>query len=115
MINLSSRAADRGHVERGDRHQQAGGTRGRFNVSSDHQRARQIVGAPPTMFIIYTEDDFIEVTSDTRFFQHGEAKCGRPILVRDMTEICVSRRSVKKHIFGLGLRPAGGAREGTYL
>lgn len=42
----------------------------------------QIKGSPPTMFMIYPEGNFIEVTTETPFFQIGEAKYGRPILVR---------------------------------
>lgn len=42
----------------------------------------QIKGGPPTLFLIYPEGNFIEVTEDTPFFQIGEAKYGKPILVR---------------------------------
>ncbi|WP_298970222.1 peptidase [uncultured Roseobacter sp.] len=42
----------------------------------------QIQGSAPTMFMVYPEGNFIEVTSETPFFQIGEAKYGRPILVR---------------------------------
>lgn len=42
----------------------------------------QIKGSPPTLFLIYPEGNFIEVTDDTPFFQIGEAKYGKPILVR---------------------------------
>ena len=42
----------------------------------------QIKGSGPTMFLIYPEGNFIEVTSETPFFQIGEAKYGKPILVR---------------------------------
>ncbi|MDW4499137.1 peptidase [Sulfitobacter sp. D35] len=42
----------------------------------------QIKGGPPTMFLIYPEGNFIEVTEETPFFQIGEAKYGKPILVR---------------------------------
>lgn len=42
----------------------------------------QIKGGAPTMFMIYPEGNFIEVTSETPFFQIGETKYGRPILVR---------------------------------
>jgi putative proteasome-type protease len=42
----------------------------------------QIKGSPPTMFMIYPEGNFIEVTLETPFFQIGETKYGRPILVR---------------------------------
>ena len=42
----------------------------------------QIKGGAPTMFMIYPEGNFIEVTPETPFFQIGETKYGRPILVR---------------------------------
>ncbi len=42
----------------------------------------QIAGGEPTMFMIYPEGNFIEVSSDTPFQQIGEMKYGRPILVR---------------------------------
>ena len=42
----------------------------------------QIKGGTPTLFLIYPEGNFIEVTDDTPFFQIGETKYGKPILVR---------------------------------
>lgn len=42
----------------------------------------QIKGADPRLFLIYPEGNFIEATSETPFFQTGENKYGRPILVR---------------------------------
>jgi putative proteasome-type protease len=42
----------------------------------------QISGAPPRLFLIYSEGNFIEASDDTPFFQIGEAKYGKPILVR---------------------------------
>lgn len=42
----------------------------------------QIYGGPPRMFLIYPEGNFIETGEDTPFFQIGEIKYGRPILVR---------------------------------
>ncbi|WP_424986467.1 peptidase [Microbulbifer sp. S227A] len=42
----------------------------------------QIAGSEPRMFLIYPEGNFIETGSDTPFFQIGEMKYGRPILVR---------------------------------
>jgi len=42
----------------------------------------QIKGGAPTLFLIYPEGNFIEVTEDAPFFQIGEAKYGKPILVR---------------------------------
>lgn len=42
----------------------------------------QVKGGPPTLFLIYPAGNFIEVTEETPFFQIGEAKYGKPILVR---------------------------------
>lgn len=42
----------------------------------------QIKGGRPTVFLIYPEGNFIEITDDTPFFQIGETKYGKPILVR---------------------------------
>lgn len=42
----------------------------------------QIAGMPPRLFLIYPEGNFIEAEEDTPFFQIGETKYGRPILVR---------------------------------
>lgn len=42
----------------------------------------QIAGMEPRLFLIYPEGNFIEASPDTPFFQIGETKYGRPILVR---------------------------------
>ncbi|MGB1390418.1 MAG: peptidase [Paracoccaceae bacterium] len=42
----------------------------------------QIAGSAPRLFLIYPEGNFIEAGPDTPFFQIGEMKYGRPILVR---------------------------------
>lgn len=42
----------------------------------------QIVGSQPRLFMIYPEGNFIEAGIDTPYFQIGETKYGRPILVR---------------------------------
>lgn len=42
----------------------------------------QIAGGQPTIFLVYPQGNFIEITDDTPFFQIGEAKYGKPILVR---------------------------------
>ena len=42
----------------------------------------QIKGSPPRLFQVYPEGNFIEAGEDTPFFQGGEMKYGRPILVR---------------------------------
>ncbi len=42
----------------------------------------QIASGEPRLFLIYPEGNFIEATGDTLYFQSGETKYGRPILVR---------------------------------
>ena len=42
----------------------------------------QIRGSQPRLFHIYPEGNFIESTEDTPFFQIGETKYGKPIIVR---------------------------------
>jgi len=42
----------------------------------------QIKGSKPRLFMIYPEGNFIESTEDTPFFQIGETKYGKPIIVR---------------------------------
>lgn len=44
--------------------------------------AGQIRDGEPTLFMIYPEGNFIEASEDTPYFQIGETKYGRPILVR---------------------------------
>tara|TARA_X000001036_G_scaffold89081_1_gene81323 strand:- start:1975 stop:2715 length:741 start_codon:yes stop_codon:yes gene_type:complete len=42
----------------------------------------QIKGDEPRIFMIYPEGNFIEVSTDNPFFQIGETKYGKPILIR---------------------------------
>ena len=42
----------------------------------------QIRGTEPRLFMIYPEGNFIEASEDTPFFQVGETKYGKPIIVR---------------------------------
>lgn len=42
----------------------------------------QIKGSEPRLFLIYPEGNFIEATDENPYFQIGEAKYGRPILLR---------------------------------
>lgn len=42
----------------------------------------QVKGSAPRLFMVYPEGNFIEASTDTPFFQIGETKYGRPILVR---------------------------------
>ena len=60
--------------------QDANGSSSRFTASII--LAGQIAGMEPRLFMIYPEGNFIEASSDTPFFQIGETKYGRPILIR---------------------------------
>ena len=42
----------------------------------------EIAGGAPRLFLIYPEGNFIEASADTPFFQIGETKYGRPIIIR---------------------------------
>ena len=42
----------------------------------------QIMGQPPELYLIYPEGNFIEASEDQSFFQIGETKYGKPIIVR---------------------------------
>ncbi|MEN0039899.1 MAG: peptidase [Pseudomonadota bacterium] len=73
----------------------------------------QVKGGDPTLFMVYPEGNFVEVTQETPFFQIGEAKYGKPILVRaydaDMTFddaiklLCVSFDSTIKANLSVGM------------
>lgn len=54
--------------------------KGRFTASMIV--AGQIAGMEPRLFLVYPEGNFIEASFDTPFFQIGETKYGRPILIR---------------------------------
>ena len=45
----------------------------------------QIAGAPPQLYNIYPQGNFIAATEDTPYFQIGESKYGKPILDRALT------------------------------
>jgi putative proteasome-type protease len=53
---------------------------GRFTASMIV--AGQIKGMEPRLFLVYAEGNFIEASFDTPFFQIGETKYGRPIILR---------------------------------
>ncbi len=42
----------------------------------------QVRGGAPRLFMVYSEGNFVEASEDTPFFQIGETKYGKPILVR---------------------------------
>lgn len=55
----------------------------------------QIEGVGPRLFLVYPEGNFIEATEDTPFFQIGETKYGRPILVRGFDRTMSFEAAVK--------------------
>lgn len=55
----------------------------------------QIAGMEPRLFLIYPEGNFIEASADTPFFQIGETKYGRPILVRGYSKDMSFEAAVK--------------------
>jgi len=62
--------------------QEANGDRGMGKFTASLILAGQIAGMEPRLFMIYPEGNFIEAGWDTPFFQIGETKYGRPILIR---------------------------------
>jgi putative proteasome-type protease len=62
--------------------QNANGDGGRVKFSATMIVAGQIKGMQPRLFMIYPEGNFIEASWDTPFFQIGETKYGRPIIIR---------------------------------
>lgn len=62
--------------------QEANGDRGQNRFTASMILAGQIAGMAPRLFLIYPEGNFIEAGSDTPFFQIGETKYGRPIILR---------------------------------
>ncbi len=42
----------------------------------------QVRGGEPRLFLIYPEGNFVEASEDTPFFQIGETKYGKPMLIR---------------------------------
>ena len=62
--------------------QDANGARGKGRFTATIILAGQIKGMEPRLFMVYPEGNFIEASRDTPFFQIGETKYGRPILIR---------------------------------
>jgi len=65
-----------------DERQLANGAHGQGRFTASMIIAGQIKGMEPRLFLIYPEGNFIEASWDTPFFQIGETKYGRPILLR---------------------------------
>lgn len=62
--------------------QTANGEQGQGKFTASMIVAGQIAGMEPRLFMIYPEGNFIEASADTPFFQIGETKYGRPIILR---------------------------------
>ena len=62
--------------------QEANGARGQGKFTASIIVAGQIAGMEPRLFMVYPEGNFIEASHDTPFFQIGETKYGRPIIIR---------------------------------
>jgi putative proteasome-type protease len=62
--------------------QRSNGDNGKGRFTATMIVAGQIAGMQPRLFMIYPEGNFIEASWDTPFFQIGETKYGRPILIR---------------------------------
>lgn len=62
--------------------QEENGPSGKGRFTASIILAGQIKGMEPRLFMIYPEGNFIESSFDTPFFQIGETKYGRPILIR---------------------------------
>ena len=69
------------------------GGKGRFTATMIV--AGQIKGMQPRLFMIYPEGNFIEASWDTPFFQIGETKYGRPILIRGYERTMTFENAVK--------------------
>jgi putative proteasome-type protease len=64
------------------RQEDNGGEEAAGQFSASMIVAGQIKGMEPRLFLIYPEGNFIEASFDTPFFQIGETKYGRPIILR---------------------------------
>jgi putative proteasome-type protease len=62
--------------------QEANGVKGRGRFTASIIVAGQVAGMEPRLFMVYPEGNFIEASHDTPFFQIGETKYGRPIIIR---------------------------------
>ncbi len=62
--------------------QEVNGEPGKGRFTASLIVAGQIAGMEPRLFMVYPEGNFIEASFDTPFFQIGETKYGRPIILR---------------------------------
>jgi len=71
------------------------GETGAGQFSASMILAGQIRGMKPRLFLIYPEGNFIEASFDTPFFQIGETKYGRPIILRGYDRRLTFENAVK--------------------
>ena len=64
--------------------EQAGeeGPRAEAQFSATLMVGGQVKGSSPRLFMVYPEGNFVEASDETPFFQIGETKYGKPIIVR---------------------------------
>ena len=65
------------------------------NATASMIVAGQRKGGPMRMFLIYPEGNFIEASDDNPFFQIGETKYGKPILVRAYDRTASFEKAIK--------------------
>lgn len=75
--------------------QRANGDNGKGRFTATMIVAGQIKGMQPRLFMIYPEGNFIEASWDTPFFQIGETKYGRPILIRGYERTMTFENAIK--------------------
>lgn len=75
--------------------QEENGQQGQGRFTASMILAGQIKGMEPRLFLIYPEGNFIEASWDTPFFQIGETKYGRPILIRGYDRAMSFEEAVK--------------------
>ncbi|MDZ4308208.1 proteasome-type protease [Allopontixanthobacter sp.] len=75
--------------------QAANGMTGKGKFTASMIVAGQIAGMEPRLFMIYPEGNFIEASFDTPFFQIGETKYGRPIILRGYDRTMSFEEAVK--------------------
>lgn len=75
--------------------QDANGQRGQGRFTASIIVAGQIKGMEPRLFLVYPEGNFIEAGLDTPFFQIGETKYGRPIILRGYDRAMSTEDAVK--------------------
>ena len=75
--------------------QHANGQEGEGRFTASMIVAGQIAGMEPRLFMIYPEGNFIEASADTPFFQIGETKYGRPIILRGYDRTMTFEEAIK--------------------